>query len=72
MWTSIEGKSWKKANFLLADDKDLQESWHKVKDAKLSPDGYIFNVIHSALHFLNENKSLEESILIFSKKLSYV
>lgn len=66
----LEGKSWKKAKFLLADDKDLQESWHKVKNAKLSPDGYIFNVIHSALHFLNENKSLEEAIK-FSGKQNY-
>ena len=66
----LEGKSWRKAKFLLANNKDLQESWHKVNNAKLSPDGYIFNVIHSAIHFLDENKSLEEAIK-FSGKQNY-
>ena len=66
----IEGKSWEEAKFLLANDKDLQESWNKVKNAKLSPDGYIFNVIHSALHFINENKSIEE-VIKFSGKQNY-
>lgn len=66
----LEGKSWKNANFLLANHKDLQESWHKVKNAKLSPNGYVFNVIHSALYFLHENKSLEE-VIKFSGKENY-
>jgi len=66
----IEGKSWEDAKFLLANDEFLQESWYKVKNANLIPDGYIFNVIHSALHFINENKSLEEAIK-FSGKANY-
>ncbi len=66
----LEGKGWEKANFLLANHRDLQESWHKVKNAKLSPDGYIFNVIHSALYFIDNNKLLKDTFK-FAGKANY-
>jgi len=66
----LEGKSWEKAKSLIGHHPDLNESWNKVKNAKLSADGYIFNVIHSALYFIDQNKSLSESIK-FSGKANY-
>ena len=49
---------------------DVGDSWLKVQNAKLKPDGYIFNVIHSALYFITENKSLDDAIK-FSGKANY-
>ena len=66
----IEGKSWEKAKSLIGFHPDLHKNWEKVKNAKLSPDGYIFNVIHSAIYFIDQNKSLSESIQ-FSGKANY-
>jgi ADP-ribosyl-[dinitrogen reductase] hydrolase len=66
----IEGNSLKEAKVLLANDKILQKSWHKVQNAKLSPDGYIFNVLHSALYFIDNNKTIEETIE-FAGKANY-
>ena len=50
----IEGNSWKDVKIKLADEKKIQESWHKVQNAILSPDEYVFNVIRSALHIANK------------------
>ena len=51
-------------------NNDLKESWKKVENGKLSSDGYVYNVIHSALYFIKNNKTLEESIK-FSGKANY-
>ena len=66
----IEGESWEKAKSLVSLHPDLHKSWEKVKNAKLSPDGYIFNVIHSTIYFIDQNKSLSDSIQ-FSGKANY-
>ena len=44
--------------------------WSNLKNAELKPDGYIYNVIFSALHFIKENKTLEDAIK-FSGKANY-
>ena len=51
-------------------NNELKSSWKKVQNAQLKPDGYIFNVIHSALYFIRENKSLGDAIK-FSGKANY-
>ena len=56
----LEGKNYKEAQKIISDNLELKKSWIKIKEAKLKPDGYIFNVIHSALHFIDNNKSLED------------
>ena len=66
----LEGKSFDDAENLISNNKDLKESWTKLQNAKLKPDGYIYNVIFSALHFIKENKSLEDAIK-FSGKANY-
>ncbi len=66
----LEGKSFDDAENLISNNKDLKESWTKLQNAKLKPDGYIYNVIFSALHFIKENKSLEDAIT-FSGKANY-
>ena len=41
----LEGKSFDDAEILISNNKDLKESWTKLQNAKLKPDGYIYNVI---------------------------
>jgi len=66
----LEGKSFKEAQHLISTNKDLKDSWIKLQKAELKPDGYIFNVIFSALHFIKENKTLDDAIK-FSGKANY-
>ena len=66
----LEGKNFYEAQELIFKNNELTNSWIKVQNAKLKPDGYIFNVIHSALYFVQENKSLEDAIK-FSGKANY-
>ena len=54
----LEGKSLRDAENLIASDNDLKTSWLKLQKAKLKPDGYIYNVIFSALYFKKKIKHL--------------
>ena len=66
----LEGKNIDNACLEVSKNKELIESWKQVENAKLSPDGYVYNVIHSALHFIKNKSTLEESIK-FSGKANY-
>ena len=66
----LEGKSLEDAENLISNNKDLKESWTKLQNAELKPNGYIYNVIFSALHFIKKNKSLKDAIK-FSGKANY-
>ena len=58
----LEGKSFDEAQELVSKDIELKNSWDKVQNAELKPDGYVFNVIYSALYFIRTNKSLKDAI----------
>ena len=66
----LEGNSYQDAQKLISENVELKESWTKITKASLNPDGYIFNVIHSALHFIDNNKSLEDTFK-FAGKANY-
>jgi len=66
----LEGKSFEDAENLISNSKDLKESWTKLQNAKLKPDGYVYNVIFSALHFIKKNKTLEDTFQ-FAGKANY-
>jgi len=66
----LEGKNYQDAQKLISSNLELKESWIKVKEANLKPDGYIFNVIHSALYFIDNNKSLIDTFK-FAGKANY-
>lgn len=66
----LEGNSYQDALKLISENVELKESWTKITKASLNPDGYIFNVIHSALHFIDKNKSLEDTFK-FAGKANY-
>ena len=66
----LEGKSFFDAKSLVSNNRDLKDSWIKLQKAELKPDGYIYNVIFSALHFVKEEKTLADAIK-FSGKANY-
>ena len=66
----LEGNNINNACDKIAKNKKLKNIWKKVENAKLSPDGYVYNVIHSALYFIKNKSTLEESIK-FSGKANY-
>ncbi len=63
----LEGKSFYDSENLVSNDKDLKDSWIKSQKAELKPDGYIYNVIFSALHFIKEDKTLADAIKFYGK-----
>ena len=67
---SFEAETFDEAKKLVSKNDELKDSWTKVQCAELKPDGYIFNVIHSALYFIQENKSLKDAIK-FSGSANY-
>ena len=66
----MEGNNINNACDKIAKNKKLKNIWKKVENAKLSPDGYVYNVIHSALYFIKNKSTLEVSIK-FSGKANY-
>ena len=66
----LEGNSYQDAQKLISENVELKESWINIKEANLKPDGYIFNVIHSALYFIENNKSLKDTFK-FAGKANY-
>ena len=66
----LEGKSFNEAENLISNNNDLKDSWIKLQNADLKPDGYIYNVIFSALHFIKKNKTLEDTFK-FAGKANY-
>jgi ADP-ribosylglycohydrolase len=63
----LEGQSYYNAQNLVSNEKDLKDSWIKLQNAELKPDGYIYNVIFSALHFIKEDKTLADAIKFYGK-----
>ena len=66
----LEGNSFEDAENLISNNEILKESWVKLQNAKLKPDGYVNNVIFSALYFIKENKTLEDTFK-FAGKANY-
>ena len=40
----------------------IQSTWLDIKKANLNNGGYVLDVMHSAMHFLDMNDSLEKSL----------
>jgi len=63
----LDGNSYQDAQKLISENVELKESWINIKEANLKPDGYIFNVIHSALYFIENSKSLKDTFKFAGK-----
>ena len=66
----LKGHTWEESKNLVSKNKNIQSTWTKIRDANLNNGGYVIDVMHSALHFLDRRKSSEES-LNFSGSANY-
>ena len=66
----FKGYSWEESKNLVSKNKNIESTWTKIRDANLNNGGYVIDVMHSALHFLDRRNSLEES-LKFSGSANY-
>jgi len=58
----IEGNSWYETKAIVSQNEDLIHTWNKIKNAKLNNGGYVLDVMHSAIYFLDRENSLENSL----------
>ena len=58
----LDGFSWEVSKELVSKNKELKYTWEKVINAKLNKGGYVLDVMHSALYFLNNDNSLHKSL----------
>ena len=66
----LEGKSWEQSKNLVSNHKALKSIWNMITKAKLSNGGFDLDVMHSAIHFLNNEDSLNKS-LTFAGSANY-
>ena len=58
----IEGNSWNESKSIVNQNEDVKPTWIKINNAKLNNGGYVFDVMHSAIYFLDRANSLENSL----------
>ena len=58
----IEGNSWAVSKELVSQNKEMKSTWINIQNAKLNKGGYVLDVMHSAIHFLNLEDALEKSL----------
>jgi len=59
----LEGHSWEETKKLVSENIELKETWESIQKANLNNGGYVLDVMHSAIHFLDNKESLKKSIL---------
>ncbi len=58
----IQGYSWEESKDLVSKNNETKSTWKKIKNANLSNGGYVLDVMHSALYFLERKDSLNKSL----------
>lgn len=58
----IQGYSWEESKELVSKNNETKLTWEKIKNANLSNGGYVLDVMHSALYFLDRKDSLNKSL----------
>ena len=66
----LDGFSWQGSKELVSKNKELKDTWKKIINAKLDQGGYVLDVMHSAIYFLDRENSLENS-LSFAGAVNY-
>lgn len=57
----IEGNSWNESKLKVSQNEKVKLTWNKIINANLNNGGYVFDVMHSAIYFLDRANSLENS-----------
>ena len=58
----INGKTWKESKAIVNQNEDLIPTWNKIENANLNNGGYVLDVMHSAIYFLDRENPLENSL----------
>ena len=58
----IEGNSWYETKAIVSQNDDVKPTWKKIENANLNNGGYVFDVMNSAIYFLDRENSLENSL----------
>ena len=66
----LEGNSWEDCKNLIKQNEKTKSTWLDIKNASLNNGGYVLDVMHTAIHFLDMNDSLEKS-LVFAGQANY-
>ena len=58
----LEGHSWDESKDLVSKDEDVKTTWVNIQNANLNNGGYVLDVMHSALYFLDGKDALNSSL----------
>lgn len=58
----LQGYSWDESKYLVSKNNETKLIWEKIKNANLNNGGYVLDVMHSALYFLDRKDSLNKSL----------
>ena len=58
----LEGNSWNESKDLVSKNEDVKSTWINIQNANLNKGGYVLDVMHSALHFLDGEDALSNSL----------
>lgn len=58
----LEGNSWDKTKKIVSENLELKDTWIQIQNGYLNKGGYVLNVMHSAIHFLDNENALDESL----------
>ena len=58
----LEGYSWEENKNFVKENKQTKVTWNKIETANLNNGGYVLDVMHSAIHFLDRKDSLKNSL----------
>ena len=52
----IEGNSWVESKKIVKQNEELKPTWIKIEKANLNNGGYVLDVMHSAMFFLDRTR----------------
>ena len=58
----LEGHSWDESKDLVSKNEEVKTTWINIQNANLNNGGYVLDVMHSALHFLDREDALNSSL----------
>jgi len=58
----LEGASWNYAKELISQNDEIKDTWRGIQNASLNRGGYVLDVMHSAIKFLDDQKSLKDAL----------
>ena len=58
----LEGHDWNDSKNLLHNNEDIKSTWLNIQNANLNNSGYVLDVMHTSIYFLDMDNSLEKSL----------